>query len=169
MRMAHWLASAARSGSGGLQDAEFWYAAAEKMLAPLLFAAARSSGQIADVVSWLNEGPGAEEEVARLLDEAGAEEAQSAWQATRNREERQRSSINTTAETILAAFADPRVLDASLTADYTPAELLCGEARTLYLCAPAHEQERLATLFAAMVSELIAVVYELAAQSGKPA
>ena len=31
----------ARSGSGGLEDAEFWYTAAEKLLAPLLFAGAK--------------------------------------------------------------------------------------------------------------------------------
>ncbi|HET7574127.1 MAG TPA: type IV secretory system conjugative DNA transfer family protein, partial [Solirubrobacterales bacterium] len=36
MRVAHWLAAAARTGAGGLQDADFWYAAAEKLLAPLL-------------------------------------------------------------------------------------------------------------------------------------
>jgi type IV secretion system protein VirD4 len=31
--VAHWLATAARPSSGGLQDADFWYAAAEKLLA----------------------------------------------------------------------------------------------------------------------------------------
>jgi hypothetical protein len=41
MRVAHWLGGAARTGSAaGLQDADFWFAAAEKLLAPLLFAAA---------------------------------------------------------------------------------------------------------------------------------
>lgn len=70
--------------------------------------------------------------------------------------------------TIIGAFADPRVLDASSRADYTPAELLDGRSNTLYLCAPAHEQERLRTLFAAMISELVAVVYEISAQTGKP-
>ncbi len=59
MRVAHCLASSARSGSGGLADAEFWYAAAEKLLAPLLFAATVSGGEMADVMRWLNEGPDA--------------------------------------------------------------------------------------------------------------
>jgi type IV secretory pathway TraG/TraD family ATPase VirD4 len=57
MRVAHWLAAAARTGSGGLQDADFWYAAAEKLLAPLLFAAAASGRTMASVVRWLDEGP----------------------------------------------------------------------------------------------------------------
>ncbi len=169
MRVAHWLASAARSGgSGGLEDSEFWYSAAEKLLSPMLFAAAVSGGQMADVIRWLNDGSDAEQEVTARLAEAGSADAQSAWNANWNREERQRSSIYTTAETIVGAFADPRVLDASLRAEYTPAELLDGRSNTLYLVAPAHEQERLRTLFAAMISELVAVVYESSAQTGKP-
>jgi type IV secretion system protein VirD4 len=168
MRVAHWLAGSARSASGGLEDSEFWYAAAEKLLSPLLFAAASSGGEMADVVRWLNQGPQGEEEVTRALREAGDEDALSAWQATWNREERQRSSIYTTAETITAAFADPRVLDATSHADYTPADLLDGASNTLYLCAPAHEQQRLRTLFAMMIQELVAVVYESSAQTGEP-
>jgi len=169
MRVAHWLAGSARSaGSSGLEDAEFWYTAAEKLLSPLLFAAAKTGGQMADVIRWLNEGAEAEEEVTEKLTTAQSKDALGAWRANWNREERQRSSIYTTAETIIGAFADPRVLDASSRAEYTPAELVDGRSNTLYLCAPVNEQERLRTLFAAMLSELVAVVYEISAQSGKP-
>lgn len=169
MRVAHRLASSARtSGTSGLEDGEFWYGAAEKLLAPLLFAAARSGGQMADVIGWLNAGEGAKEEVSKKLVIAQSKEALGAWQANWNREERTRSSIYTTAETILSAFADPRVLKTSSKAEYTPAKLLDGKPNSLYLCAPANEQERLRTLFAAMISELVAVVYESAAQTGKP-
>jgi len=169
MRVAHWLSSSAKSGgAAGLEDADFWYAAAEKLLAPLLFAAATSGGQMADVIRWLNDGPEAEQEVTERLVVSQSPDALSAWNANWNREERQRSSIYTTAETIIGAFADPRVLDASSQPEYTPAELLDGRANTLYLCAPAHEQERLRTLFAAMLSELVGVVYEFSAQTGKP-
>jgi type IV secretion system protein VirD4 len=169
MRMAHWLASSARAGSGGLRDSEFWYATAEKLLAPLLFAAASSGRTMEAVVSWLDQGPEASEaEVAALLEQSGAGEAERAWFATQNREERQRSSVYTTAEIILAAFADPRVIEETAAADYTPARLLDGGMNTLYLCAPAHEQERLRTLFATMISELLAVAYESAAASGRP-
>jgi type IV secretion system protein VirD4 len=168
MRVAHLLSASARSGSGGLEDSHFWHAAAEKLLSPILFAAACSEGDMADVIRWLNEGPEAEPEVRQHLLEAGNEEALGAWRANWNREERQRSSIYTTAETILRAFSDPRVLEASSRADYTPAALLDGGANTLYLCGTAHEQERLGSLFAAMLSELVGVVYELAAHTGKP-
>lgn len=168
MRVAHLLSTSARSASDGLEDSEFWHAAAEKLLAPLLYAAAGSGGEMTDVIRWLNDGPDAEPEVRELLVASGCEEAMSAWRANWNREERQRSSIYTTAETVVRAFADPRVLEASSRADYTPAELLDGGANTLYLCAPAHEQERLRSLFAAMLSELVGVVYEVSAQTGKP-
>lgn len=168
MRVAHLLASSARSGSGGLEDSQFWHAAAEKLLSPILFAAACGGGDMADVIRWLNDGPDAEPEVRRHLQDAGNEEALSAWRAHWNREERQRSSIYTTAETIVRAFSDPRVLEASSRADYTPSALLDGGANTLYLCGTAHEQERLGSLFAAMLSELVGVVYELSAQTGRP-
>ncbi len=168
-RVAHRLASSARSGgASGLEDADFWYEAAKKLLEPLLFAAASSGGSMADVIRWLNDGAEAEQEVTARLIETGSADALSAWNANWNREERQRSSIYTTAETILAAFADPRVLDASSEAGYTPAELLDGGANTLYLCASDHEQERLRSLFATMISELVAVVSDFSAQTGEP-
>ena len=162
MRVAHWLAAAARTGSGGLQDADFWYAAAEKLLAPLLFAAASSGRTMEAVVRWLDEGPDANDaDIEELLNEAGEAAALRAWQATQNREERQRSSVYTTAEMIVAAFADPRVAGGDRRAPTTrPTALLDGGANTLYLCAPLHEQERLRTVFSMLVQELLAVVYE---------
>jgi type IV secretion system protein VirD4 len=170
MLVAHRLASSARSGSSsGLEDGDFWFSAAEKLLSPLLFAAATSGGQIADVIRWLNDGAEAEPEVTdRLSAAAESRDALSAWNANWNREERQRSSIYTTAETIMGAFADPRVLDASSAAEYTPAALLDGRANSLFLCASDYEQERLGSLFAAMISELVAVVSDFAAETGKP-
>lgn len=169
MRVAHWLCGSARTGgSGGLEDAAFWYAAAEKLIAPLLLTAAKTGGQMADVLRWLDEGPEAEETVTEKLEGIGCAEAVRAWEANWNREERQRSSIYTTAETVLGAYADPLVQAASSAPEYTPASLIDGKANTLYLCAPAHEQERLRTVFTAMISELVAVVYELAAKTGEP-
>lgn len=167
MQVAHRLSNSARAG-GNLEDSDFWHAAAEKLLAPLLFAAASSGGEMGDVIRWLNDGPAAEPAVRERLLATGSEDAVSAWRANWNREERQRSSIYTTAETILRAFADPRVLEATSRADYTPADLLDGGANTLYLCAPSHEQKRLASLYASMLSELISVIETLAIEAGGP-
>lgn len=188
LRVANWLSSAARPGGQGLSDADFWYAAAEKLLAPLLFAAAKDGRPIGAVVTWLDKGIAAKEEVEEILssDERNEEDEDSerrnpagteaeeleaarlAWEANWHRESRQRSSVYTTAETIVAAFADPRVREACSAAEYTPAALLDDEPNTLYLCAPAHEQQRLRPLFSMMVRELISVVYESSAASGEP-
>ena len=101
MRVAHWLAGRRGPGSGGLEDSEFWYAAAEKLLAPLLFAAA-SSGQDDGRRRRAGSTRAGGERRPRWRDArsaAGCAEAERAWQATQNREARQRSSIYTTAET----------------------------------------------------------------------
>ncbi len=168
-RVAHWLTGAARlGGSGGFKDADFWFAAAEKLLAPLLFAAAANGHTMASVVRWLDEGPeGCQAEVTALLEATEVHEATRAWWATQNREARQLSSVFTTAELALAAFADPRVAEETAGADYTPARLLNGP-NTLYLCAPRSEQERLRPLFAAVVQELVAIAEGLAASTGGP-
>lgn len=167
MRVAHWLCGAAQGSKSGLQDADFWFATAEKLLAPMLFAAATSKRTMADVVRWLDEGPDANGvEVGKALRGAGETAAERAWQATRNREEKQRSSVYTTAETIVSAFADPRVQRETECADYTPSRLLDGSRNTLYLSAPLHEQERLRPLFSMLVQELLAHAYERAATDG---
>lgn len=170
LRVAHWLMGGARiSNSSGLQDADFWVATAEKLLAPLLFAAATNDRTIANVARWLEEGPEASEgEVSELLETTAVPEAKRAWRATLNREERQRSSVFTTAEVAMGVFSDPRVIAETGGADYTPASLLDGGSNSLFLLAPREEQKRLRPLFSMIVQELIAVAEELHATTGKP-
>lgn len=169
MQVAHWLCGAAQPDKSGLQDADFWFATAEKLLAPLLFAAATRGETMADVVRWLDEGPEANDaKVARMLKKAGEPDAEAAWQATRNREERQRSSVYTTAEVIVSAFADERVKANTAAAEYTPKRLLGGDRNTLYLCAPLQEQERLRPMFSMIVQELLSYAYEQSARKGEP-
>ncbi|CAN5476843.1 hypothetical protein BH20ACT18_BH20ACT18_01150 [soil metagenome] len=140
-RVAAWLSYAAQPGASGIADADFWYAAAAKLVAPLLFAAESSGRSIADVVRWVDTQE--QDEVRDALVAAEVQEAYLAAEATWKRDERQRSSIYTTAETVLGAYADPGVLASSVCPDLTPARLLDGDAHTAYLCAPAHEQQRL--------------------------
>jgi len=121
---------------------------------------------MADVVRWVDTQE--QDEVSAALVAADVEEAYFAAEATWKRDERQRSSIYTTTETVLAAYADPGVLAASLCADLTPDSLLDGGAHTAYLCAPAHEQQRLAPLFATLIQELVAAVYDRATRTGRP-
>jgi type IV secretion system protein VirD4 len=118
------------------------------------------------VVRWIDRQE--DVEVDRALERAGDRHAIDAAQASMLREERQRSSIYTTAETILAAYADPRVMDAARRPEISPAALLDGHAHTLYLAGPAHEQRRLAPVFAALVEEVVAVAYEMHNATGRP-
>ena len=166
-RTASWLTSSAAPRRGtSLADGDFWYSAAAKLLAPLLLAAATSGRTMADVVRWVDTQE--EGEVRRALEETGNEAAITAAAASFAREERQRSSIYTTTETILAAYADPGVLDSALVSELEPDRLLDGGSHTAYFCAPIHEQRRLRPLFVTALEQIIARVYELASVKGGP-
>lgn len=167
-RVAAGLCGVARgAGSGGgLDDAAFWYATAEKLLAPLLFAAATSGAGIADVVRWVDTG-----EVGEVLDAlelAGVPEAVRAAEASFSREERQRSSVYTTAETVLAAYGDPAVASSCDRHDLDPAALLDGGHHATYLVAPAHEQERLQSVFVAIVRSVVEEAITKSSRLGRP-
>ena len=103
--MAADLAETAKA-DGTTADGEFWYATAAKLLAPLFFAAARDGRAMADVVRWVDTQEASE--VSRILEQAGVAEALDAARASWCRDERTRSSVYTTAETVLAPFADAR-------------------------------------------------------------
>jgi type IV secretion system protein VirD4 len=163
LRTASWLTSAARDTR--MQEAEFWYANAAKLLAPMLFAAATAGLTMTDVVRWIDLQE--EDEVRLLLQAAGVEAAIAAAEASWGREQRTRSSVFTTAETILAAFADPAVATSAEQADIQPEQLLDGDAHSLYICAPLHEQDRLRPLFTALVQHVLVTAYEQAAVRGR--
>lgn len=151
-------------GPGTTADGEFWYAAAAKLLAPLLLAAATGGCGMADVVRWVDTQEVGE--VLALLQTAGVPQALDAAQATWQREERQRSSVYTTAETVLEPFAEPgpgvrpgRTID--------PHELLAAGG-TLYVCAPAHDQRRLRAAFTALVKAVLEAAFTRAARRTGP-
>jgi type IV secretory pathway TraG/TraD family ATPase VirD4 len=122
---------------------------------------------MADVIRWLNDGAEAEQEITARLLETSSDDALSAWNANWNREECQRSSIYTTAETIVGAFADPLVLDATCAPSTRPRS--CSTVtRTPSTSARRPMSRAPANAFAAMISELVAVVYETSAQTGRP-
>jgi type IV secretory pathway TraG/TraD family ATPase VirD4 len=69
-----------------------------------------------------------------------------------------------TAETLLDVFGDPVVAASAEGCDLDVDALLTGANNTLYLYAPASEQERLRPLFELLVSVVISRAEELAAQ-----
>jgi type IV secretion system protein VirD4 len=160
-RMAADLTESAK-GDGTTADGEFWFATAAKLLAPLLFAAARSRRTMADVVRWVDTQDVTE--VAAALEQVGLDEALAAARATWCRDERTRSSVYTTAETVLAPFSQSTPPGA---ASFEPS-LLFGDAHTLYLCAPANDQRRLRGFFTALTTQVLSHAFALSTRSGRP-
>src|SRR5664280_62962 len=172
-RAAASMTDVGKSSVGTMGDGDFWYATATKMLAPLLFAAASGGLQMVDVVRWVDTQE--ESEVLDHLYAAGMPGAIAAAHALFGKEERQRSSIYTTVETILEPFGGEgpgecrpdRVFEGTDRADIEPARLLSGH-NTRYLCAPAHDQRRLSPLFTAVLRQVLEHVYDTVARTGRP-
>jgi type IV secretion system protein VirD4 len=163
-RMASWLVESTPARTG-MTDGAFWYSAAAKLLAPLLLAAASAAGTMSEVVRWNDQGEF--DEPARLLEAAGETEAATALWASAGRDERIRSSVATTLETVLSPFEDPIVARSTATSVIDPQSLI-RQGGTLYLCGPTFEQARLAGLFASLVSAVVAAAVEAANVAGRP-
>jgi type IV secretion system protein VirD4 len=163
---AAWLTEAASPKRGGLSDGDFWYAAAAKLLAPLLFAAATNGCTIEQVITWLDKQESSE--VLAALEYAGCAEALNAMEANWSRDERQRSSIYTTAETVMEAYADPAVLAHAARPEIRAGRFLDAPADTVYLCASARNQKRLRPVFVTLLQEIIEEAYRRSASSGRP-
>ena len=161
-RAAATLTEIGRAQVGGMSDGDFWYATASRLLAPLLFAAATADRDMADVVHWVETGE--EGEVLDLLRHAGIPEAVDAARSAFAKEERQRSSIVTTLETLLEPFAGAAPRGAP---HLDPVELLSGSG-TLYLCAPAHDQRRLTPLFVGVLRAVLDHAFDRVARTGRP-
>lgn len=179
-RAARALCDAAPRGGveGGL---DFWLAQAEILLSGLLWIASHTGRDMPAVCSWVmkqdrpgDDGPG---EVKMLLehligstDPIVAVEAADTTQsllAVWEMEERTRSSVYATAQTVTWPWADPGVAAASrgLGLDL---EWLLGGQNTLYLCAPIEDQRRLSPAFGGLLNDFITQAYRLVARTGHP-
>jgi type IV secretion system protein VirD4 len=165
-RTAAWLTEGAKSGRRAGSDTDFWYSAAAKLLAPLLFAAATSGHTIGDVVTWLDTQD--EVRVLEALEATNCQPAIDSAQATWTLDERQRSSVYATAQAVVEAYADPLVQRASEWAEITPERLLDGGANTLYLCATIRDQQRLRPVFVTLIESIVEELYRQAAERGAP-
>lgn len=163
-KMSAWLVDATPARAG-MADAAFWYAAAAKQLAPLLLAAARGGYAMEDVVRWTNSSDWSEP--GQVLHVTGEMDAALALSACENRDERIRSSVSTTLETVLAPFEDPEVARWTSRTDIDLGDVVSSPA-TLFLCGPSHEQARVQGLFAGLISAAIASATARAASLGRP-
>jgi type IV secretion system protein VirD4 len=165
-RVASWLAATVKESGGGLTDGDFWYASAAKLLSLLLYSAAFDGCTMADVVRWVDTQE--QDEPRAALERSAVVEALNAAQASWNRDPRQRSSVYTTAETVLAAYADPSVAASARYSQIDPERLLDGGNRTLYLCAPSDEQARLRPLFASLLHTMLSAAHKRTHTTGQP-
>ena len=184
-RAARSLCDAAPRGGveGGL---DFWLAQAEILLSGLLYVAHHSGRDMATVCEWVmtqdrpgDHGPGdLKTALDVLLDVsrdggvdadvvAGAVVASRALVSVWEMEERTRSSIYATAQTVVWPWADPGVAQAARGRSIELDWLLSG-SNTLYLCAPIEDQARLAPAFGGLLSDLIKQAYLRVAATNRP-
>jgi type IV secretion system protein VirD4 len=154
----------------GTEDLDFFLRLAEQLLWPHLLLGATSGHSMRDVVRWIltqesplddqiQLGKTIQDVVRRLESRDAATDASRALAAIWTLDERTRSSAYATAQTLLGPWTDPGVAEAS---DYQEIDLdwlLAGE-NTLYVCAPLHEQRRLAPVFGGLLGDLINQAYE---------
>lgn len=179
-RAARALCDAAPRGGveGGM---DFWLAQAEILLASLLYIAHRTGRDMGAVAGWIltqdrptDLGPG---EVRAALDTllthhnpaiaAAANDASRGLVGIWDMEERTRSSVYATAQTVIWPWSDPGVAASSRGRSIDLAWLLSG-TNTVYLCAPIEDQRRLAPAFGGLLNDLINQAYRHVAATGRP-
>jgi len=186
-RAARALCDAAPRGGveGGM---DFWLAQAEILLSSLLFVAHHSHRDMGAVCEWVltqdrpgELGPG---EVRVAVDQlnrsnnravsAGALAVSKGLVSVWEMEERTRSSIYATAQTVVWPWSDPGVAasarspkgkGAGATVDL---QWLLSAPNTVYLCSPIEDQRRLAPAFGGLLNDLINQAYRHVAATGRP-
>jgi type IV secretion system protein VirD4 len=160
-RVGRMLADAADIHGHKAEDANYWQLLGAKLLSVLLFAAAGTGRSMADVARWVDVQD--VDDVATALMEIGNQQALDAWAACTSRPDNTMGSVYGTAETLLDVYGDPTIAATAEGCDLDLDELLCGADNTLYLYAPASEQERLRPLFELLVSVVVYKAEQLAA------
>lgn len=179
-RAARALCEAApRSGvEGGL---DFWLAQAEILLSGLLYVAHHMHRDMGTVAEWvlLQDRPGdlGLGEVRTCLDlllasadddvVLGAMEASRGFVAIWEMEDRTRSSVYATTQTVVWPWAEPEVALSSRGQSVDLDWVLSG-ANTVYLCSPIEDQRRLAPAFGGLLNDLVAQAYRRVAATGQP-
>jgi type IV secretory pathway TraG/TraD family ATPase VirD4 len=153
--MAHALGSAARPGSA-LGESAHWVERAEGLLAPLLFAANWANRDMASVCRWVL-GRDLREPLAALED-SGHEMAQVVLAGVLATEDRERSGIFSTTAGLLGVYRSEAALATTVDPNFDPGAF-ARSSDSLYVCAPAHAQERLAPIVVALLEQIRSAVY----------
>jgi type IV secretion system protein VirD4 len=190
-RAARALCDAAPRGGveGGL---DFWLAQAEILLSGLLFVAHHAHRDMDAVCEWVltqdrpgELGPGEVHQALGALRTSnnaaaavGVSDMAKAIKSVWEMEDRTRSSIYATAQTVIWPWTDPGVAASSRsprdnidhTTRFAGVDLswLLSGSNTVYLCSPIEDQRRLAPAFGGLLNDLINQAYRHAAATGQP-
>jgi type IV secretion system protein VirD4 len=156
LRMGQWLHDAdpgAEDMAKGDGAAHFYdRGAVERLLPPVLHAAALADARMADVYHWLTDGSDALDAPVEILIRKGADRAALALRAVQGMDSRAQTILMMSAARLLAVYRFPEVQAAD--EDGFRPELLADNG-TLYLIAPESEQEALAPIFGAMLGAIL--------------
>lgn len=167
-QMAQWLADADTDASSVSDGGGRFYVreAVEKVLPPLLHAAALSGGQMVDVYRWLGNRDELEE-ARMILAEHGALQAEQEVYAILAMESRQFSFASSSTRQLISAY---RFHEVQI---HDHAELLAEDAiegcATTYVIAPDSAQEMMAPLNAAIIAETVRACEQRARHAPDPA
>lgn len=179
----------------GVANSSFWSRKSEALLWPVLYAAAIGHKSMVDVVRWLAlqdgeptsraKGDGGREpvnsEIVAILEEARRTQTKAVADAAAFAlqqfagfwmlNDRVRSDVFSTAQTLVQPWEDPRLAKASALEPQLDLDLLLGDGakrNTLYVSQPLKSAERLAVVFGGLLGDLIAEqAYERAKRTGR--
>lgn len=163
---ARGLARTARP-AGRQGESAHWTERAEALLAPLLHAASLQDAPMAEVVGWVLRQD--LDPAASILQLHGVRLGHDVLAGIAATDPREQSGIWSSAAGILAAYRSERVLDHTAPVNFDPSALI-DTRDTVYVCAPARQQELVAPIVVAFLDAARSGSYQAwsAAPGGRP-
>jgi type IV secretion system protein VirD4 len=153
--MARGMLGATRPAEG-IADASHWAERAETLLALLLHAAALGGQGMEFVFRAVHRAD--LDEAKKILVANDAEIALDVLETIATTEVRERSSIRSTAAGALAAYRLPAALAQASSPNFDPV-LFPSSGDTIYVCAPARQQELVAPIVVGLIEEIRSATY----------
>ncbi|HET6874227.1 MAG TPA: type IV secretory system conjugative DNA transfer family protein [Acidimicrobiales bacterium] len=147
--LARSMTAAARP-AGRMGEAAHWTERAEALLAPLLHAAHLRGSGMDTVIRWVLRHE--TDEAATVLHSDGPRLAADVLAGIEATDPREQSGIWSSAAGVLAAYRSEQVLDRSDRPNFDPARLAAGRD-TVYVCAPARQQDLIAPIVVAFLDQ----------------
>jgi type IV secretory pathway TraG/TraD family ATPase VirD4 len=162
-----------KGDSSGTQNSAFWDSRGRMLIAPMEFAAEKTGGAIYDVTDWLNSGRSGEEDVDRILRRLADPRALTQWEGHTSQHDETKKNVLSTAATLMEVWgreaARPTfdVLSDSPRPVFNVEEFL-DSADTIYVIAPATDQEKFVPVFESFMNGIVRAVEKRFGASGEP-